>query len=165
MKPLVWMRAVRDSDLPSTVRATAWAVGLRADQDGQCWPKYELIAQDIAASKSTAIRNVAVLRDQGWLLVAKRSNGHGQASNSYLLTTPPRGSTHDTPGLWITPDSGESRGSTHDTPGVAPMTPRRGSTHDTQKGMPNRSEADTPVDNPHLAAVLRDLDRHHRIPR
>lgn len=149
--------------MPKELRATALMIGLRADRYGNCWPSYEQIAADIRASRRTAIRHIHQLRDTGWLMTTRRSNGHGNQSNSYLLSTPHNlwktqggSDTHDT--TLVTPTT--PHGDTHVTPQVVtPMSPRR--------GIAQRSEdepARQPVDNRHLKAVINGLTHQHRIP-
>ena len=163
MKPLAWMRAIRDSDLPRTVVLTALTLGLRADRYGNCWPSYQQIADDAGCDKRDAIRRVRTLADAGWIMVAKRSNGHGSQSNSYQLTLP-----HT---LWKTQGGGDTRptplvtpdplgGDTRPTPqGVTPDPPRRVTPIEV-----STTPALPPVDNRHLAAVVNLLAHQHRIP-
>ena len=157
------MRAVRDSDLPTELRTTAWAIGLRAGKDGSCWPTYQRIADDTTKSRRTAIRHIAALTAGGWLMPAHRSNGHGDQSNSYLLALPSAlwktrggGDTRDTPPVTpVTPG-----GDTRDTPQeVTPVTPRRVITNEV-----GGTSHTSPVDNPHLAAVIGLMGRQHRLP-
>jgi len=162
MKPLVWMRRVRDADLPAPVLFTALAIGLRADVHGNCWPSYAQIAADVGTDRRHVIRRVNALREAGWLMVAPRANGHGSQSNSYILTVP-----H----LWTT----EAGGGSQATPLVAQMTPPSGS-RATPQGVAHKpprrgtpKEVSTPrtapaVDNRHLNAVISQLGRATRIP-
>lgn len=163
MRPLTWMRAVRDSDLPTLTRTTAWAMGLRAGREGYCWPTYQQISDDIGQGRRTAIRHVGALVEAGWLMAAHRSNGHGDQSNSYLLTLPPT--------LWKTPRGGVSPDTPPVTPqtlgGVSPDTPQGVTPQTLRRVITNEvgTTSDTsPVDNPHLAAVIGLMGRQHRLP-
>lgn len=163
MKPLTWMRRLRGAGLPGPVLLTGWAIALRADQHGCCWPSYQQLAEDTGISRRTAIRNTQALQKAGWLMVVNRLNGHGYQANSYQLTTPPD--------LWKTQEGSD----THDTTLVTPMTPPS-DTHDTsqevtpmtprREGVKEVSEPSTqpPVDNRHLAALINDLGRAARLP-
>jgi biotin operon repressor len=156
------MRAVRDAGLPRTVLTVAWALALRADQQGCCWPSYQQLADDIGLDRSHTIRHVKHLREAGWLSVANRVNGHGHRSNSYQLTLPNLWKTGQGSGPGATtlvalppPPSGPSA-----TPqGVAPAPPRREGVKEER-----RTSTTAPVDNRHLTALLHTMARQHRIP-
>ena len=159
MTPHAWMRAVRGgSGLPPTVRLVAWAIGMRADRSGNCWPTYGRIAEDTGLHRVTVIRAMKELADGGWVHVVARANGHGDQSNSYLLTTPQL-STGGSTGL--PPPVAQ------DYPGVAQDYPLGGSTglprsSSSNEVMPdNRSAA---VDNRHLGSVIDAVSRRLRIP-
>lgn len=163
MRPLTWMRAVRDSDLPTLTKTTAWAIGLRAGKDSSCWPTYQQISDDIGQGRRTAIRHVAALIEAGWLMSAHRSNGHGDQSNSYLLSLPPD--------LWKTPRGGDSPDTPPVTPqtlgGVSPVTPQGVTPQTLRSRSPKEVQTtsdESPVDNRHLKAVINGLANRHRLP-
>lgn len=157
MKPLAWMRAVRDSDLPPTLKTTALMIGLRADVHGQCWPTYQQIADDAGADRRDIIRRVKDLREGGWLMIAGRSNGHGSQSNSYLLITPAGGVSRPTPRVSVDPPGGVSRPTPQ---GVSVDPPRSVTPKEVSK-----PAQPTPVENPHLAAVINLMAKQHQVPR
>lgn len=154
MKPLIWMRLVRDSDLPTAARVVAWAVGLRADQHGACFPSYERIAQDTGIHRRSAIRHIKQLADTGWLIPIGRCNGHGHQSNMYQLVD---GRLWKTGGVV-----------TQDHPLVTQDHPPGSDTGPPIRGIAQRSEDQTPpatVDNQATAALLNGMARQRRIPR
>jgi hypothetical protein len=85
---LVWMRAIRDSDAlgSPTSRVVAWAIGLRMDADGVCWPSLPTIARESRVHRSTVQRHITVLVAEGWL---RREKGGGHRSTRYIAMIPP----------------------------------------------------------------------------
>lgn len=156
MRPLTWMRAVRDSDLPRDLKTTAWALGLRSGKDGRCWPSYETLAKDCGADRRDVIRRVSKLCEAGWIAKFERVNGHGHQSNLYLLTTP--GGSDISPTPLVTPHPLGSDISP--TPqGVTSHPPRRGREIEV-----STTGDDTPVDSALIVAMLNGMANHHRIP-
>lgn len=82
----VWMRAVAFSDLPSTRRTVAWAIGQRMNGSLDASPSLALIAKDSGLDVSTVKRSVVELRAAG-LLVNATGGGRGR-SNVYTGTIP-----------------------------------------------------------------------------
>lgn len=163
MKPLTWMRRIRGSGLPGPVILTGWAIALRADQHGNCWPSYQQIAEDTAADKRAVIRRVKALREAGWIMVANRVNGHGHQSNSYQLTTPPdlwktQGGSdiQTTPLVTYRPPPSDIQTTPQ---GVTLRPPRREGVKEGSEPRPT-----PPVDNRHLTALIADLGRAARLP-
>lgn len=162
MKPLTWMRRIRGSGLPGAVILTGWAIALRADQHGCCWPSYQQLADDTGADKRDVIRRVKALREAGWVIVANRVNGHGHQSNSYQLAVPHLWKTQGGSDTQTTPlvTQGPPPSDTQTTPqGVTHRPPRR-------EGVKEVSTPPTepPVENRHLRAVIAQLGRSTRIP-
>jgi hypothetical protein len=167
MRPLAWMRLIRESDLPHTTRCVAWAVGLRASRDGHCWPSYDRIAKDSGIHRTTAIRQVRVLLESGWLMSAQRGNGHGQQSNSYQLATPVDNSNRMAP----EPVDNSQGVVAQDHQVVAHGYPLGGSTPLPEEVLPNEVRQNPPAGlwttdngNSHIAAVVNLMTNQHRIP-
>lgn len=158
MKPFEHMRAVRDADLPPSVRAAAWAIALRADAYGSAYPAVPRIAADTGLSRSTVLRALATLESAGWLHVVRTTGKHGKQANRYLLITPVDNSTDpaDTDADRCHSDTSEV--SPRHLPGSVTVTPRR-SPHKKNSG----ERVDTPAGNPHLDAVIRDLGKGMRL--
>ena len=159
MKPYQWMRQVRDSGLPATTRAVAWAIGLRADQTCHAWPSMSRLAKDTGMHRATVIRHVQVLAESEWVMVVSRANKHGQQSNAYQLITPvdnPSTSRTERRGVVAQDDRG-SRTERH--PG--------GSHKATQKKTPieehQSEEPDGPQPDRMLAAVVGSIGRGMRL--
>ena len=75
-----WRDAVRDSDLPASVRLVAFALSTRMSSSGNAYPSKERIAADCGLSKRTV--DVAIDRLEGaGLLSVSRSKG--RSSNRY----------------------------------------------------------------------------------
>lgn len=81
----VWTKGPKDS----TRRFVLLALADRADQSGYCWPSYNDIASRCAISRSTAIRTVKALEEEGWLSRQSRRKHHSseQTSNGYLINS------------------------------------------------------------------------------
>lgn len=71
----------------STERFVLLALADRADQDGYCWPAFKDIADRCAISRSTAIRAINSLEENGWLKrrVRLKNKSHERDSNGYYL--------------------------------------------------------------------------------
>jgi DNA-binding transcriptional MocR family regulator len=162
VKPYVWMRLVRDSDLPAATRLVAIMIGLRAAKNGSCYPSYLRIAEDTGMHRSTVIRHVSALVASGWLFAVPRCNGHGHQSNAYQLMDARR--------LWITaaenaPDI--KKVVAQDDQVVAQDDPLGSRTGRPRRSIPKeegKSSAADPVDNPALGAVISLLAHAHKIP-
>lgn len=159
VKPYVWMRLVRDSNLPPMTRAVAWAIGLRADRECNSWPSYQRLAKDTGMHRASVVRHIQLLAEAGWVMVVNRSNKHGQQSNSYMLMTPvdkSAPSSTQRPGV-VAQDDGGSR--TVRLPG--------GSHSATQKKSPieeRQSEDNGGGPSGHLAAVVGSIGKGMRMP-
>jgi hypothetical protein len=129
----VWQRGPHET----VQRFVLLALANYADQDGYCWPSYNTLAERCAISRSTAIRAVKALEEDGWIRRQARQAANGQAgTNGYFVnmerlgmvaerdrgsstvtlggvTAPPPSSTA-TPGVVAQRDQGSSTA----TPGV-----------------------------------------------
>jgi helix-turn-helix protein len=160
MKPLTWMRLVRDNDANTATRKhIAYAVALRADVDGHCWPSYNTIAADTDLHRVTVIRHIDGLVSGGWLIKTPRANGHGSQSNAYLLSKPSiaNGGSTELPGGVAQdyhPSSTGLPGGLHRTTpwGVAQDYPEENASIEVKRA-------------PALSAILNGMGRDHRIPR
>lgn len=159
MRPFEWMRAVRDSGLPSHLKLVALVLGTRADRDGKCWPSYAQIAADCGIDKSHIIRYVSALCGEGWLTKLGRSNGHGSQSNVYLLIKPVDNSTPSgaeaTRGVALRPLGSGAEA----TPQGVALTPPRSS----RPKEVSTTLHQPPVDNA-LQGILQKMARDHGVP-
>lgn len=150
MKPYAWMRRVRDAeDLPAPAKLVAIAIGLRASQDGSCYPSYEQIAKDTGLVRRTAVTHTQRLVRDGWLLAIPRCNGHGHQSNIYQLVDNRVGVVQEMHQV------------------VQEMHPLGGARDAPRRRIPKEEVAEPsaePVDNPALAAVLNLMGRQHLSP-
>ena len=110
VKPLEWMRAVRDSSEFTTARlAVLLSLALRMRSDGAGYASQLQLADDAGVSESTARKALRQARDRGYLEQTRRghrvTDGTALASE-YLLKTPPQPVTPDRLGQSqpVTPD-------------------------------------------------------------
>lgn len=68
-----WLRAVRDSTLTPTAKATAFVLATYM-RDGMCWPSRRLIAAGIGKSERTVTRALRELEDAGVVKIEHRMN-------------------------------------------------------------------------------------------
>ena len=61
------------------------ALADRANDDGECWPSLEKLVEDCETSKSTIIRKLAWLQDQGFIKRIHRAKDGMKTSNLYRL--------------------------------------------------------------------------------
>jgi hypothetical protein len=67
------MRAIRElRDASAPQKAVLYALALRADDEGACWPSYGTIARDAGLSARATKENVAALQTAGHITVTKR---------------------------------------------------------------------------------------------
>lgn len=91
MRPLVYMRAVRDdhTGLSHNARVVAWAIALRAHHATSiCSPSTATIAADAGLSRRSVVSAINELAAAGWLMRVQRYAGARQTSNAYRLTSP-----------------------------------------------------------------------------
>jgi Helix-turn-helix domain len=87
-----WVAAVRDSDLPSTAKLVAWALGSFMNAEGECYPKRETIARAAGLHPTTVKRTLSELARRGWV---SRCQGGGRGHPSDFRAEIP--GVHDTP--------------------------------------------------------------------
>lgn len=79
------MRLVRDSGLGRNEKAVLFALALRADEAGECFPGFGTLAKDTGLSWSTIKRTIPTLPATGFIAVAGGPNG---TPNRYRLLVP-----------------------------------------------------------------------------
>jgi hypothetical protein len=100
MKPLLWMRAVRDlGELPAARLAVLFCLALRMDARGSGFAATRTLEDDAKVSRATVKRATKWARDGDWLVQVQRghriTSGRAVASR-WQLTTPTQGLTSDT---------------------------------------------------------------------
>ena len=91
-----WERAVRESDLRTTMKALLWALGTRMSRDGgDCFPSADTIAADASLTRSSVFVLLKEAATAGWLEVVPkggRASGAGGTgkTNLYLPRIPGR---------------------------------------------------------------------------
>ena len=119
----VWNMEIEDS----TAKLALMALADFSDDDGYCFPSYEVLAKKISKSKRTAIRAVEKLTELGFLQKEKRELKDGTSSanlyrimmeNDRVTQTHPRVTSSDNRVTPMTPPS-----DTYDTPRVTSVTP------------------------------------------
>ena len=78
VRAIEWARAQRTGSL--TTKAVLAYLAERANDDGECWPSVDLIADEMEAGRRTVIRAIGTLAKGGWLTVARTGK-----SNVYRL--------------------------------------------------------------------------------
>lgn len=70
-----------------------------ANDQGECWPSYQYIADQCEIGKSTVKKHIKDLEKSGFLRIENRKGPKGNTSNLYHLNTNPRSpdSTHGSP--------------------------------------------------------------------
>jgi hypothetical protein len=74
------------SDLPATVKLTAWAI-LETIESGER-PSVEILAKATSQSERTVQYAIRALKDLGWLKTKERYRGNLQQRNAFLLRPP-----------------------------------------------------------------------------
>ena len=119
----VWDMEIDDS----TTKLTLMALADFSDDEGYCYPSYEVLAKKISKSKRTAIRAVEKLTELGFLQKEKRELKDGTSSanlykilseNERVTQTHPRVTNEKERVTSMTPPS-----DTDDTPRVTSMSP------------------------------------------
>jgi hypothetical protein len=100
VKPLLWMRAIRDlGELPAARLAVLFCLALRMDAKGSGYAATRTLEDDAKVSRATVKRATKWARDGDWLVQVQRghriANGRAVASR-WQLTTPTQGLTGDT---------------------------------------------------------------------
>jgi hypothetical protein len=80
-----WLgRVARDPKLPGAACRTAvllWE--LQNAEHGYAWPSLTYIASELEMHTSTVIRSLRILRDRGWIAIARRGGRH--RTNQYRI--------------------------------------------------------------------------------
>lgn len=63
----------------------------QANDDGECWPSYQHIADQCEVSRTTVKNHIRELEKMGWLTREFRRDGELNRSNIYRLTIPEKG--------------------------------------------------------------------------
>jgi len=100
VKPLVWMRAVRDASPPTSAQlAVLWALALRMRPDGSGFTSTRQLCDDVTVSHSTVERATRWARETSWLDRVRRGHrlGNGvRVGTEWRLTEPSQPVTTDT---------------------------------------------------------------------
>lgn len=93
MKPVVWMRAVRDAaeHPPGARLAVLWALALRMRKDGGGFASQRQLADDTGVDERTARRAVKWGQDAGYLVRTRRGHrlsNEKSLANEYQLVVP-----------------------------------------------------------------------------
>ena len=119
----VWNMEIEDS----TAKLALMALADFADDDGYCFPSYEVLAKKISKSKRTAIRVVDKLAELGFVQIEKRELKDGTSStNLYKILSEKERVTQTHPRVTNEKDRVTSMtppSDTDDTPRVTSMTP------------------------------------------
>src|SRR5512143_2984880 len=84
--------ALNDTRTAGAARLVLCVLADMADQAGVCWPGYAQISQRANVARRTAIRAIAWLEEQGFLVVTRRLVGEKQyRSNLYRVCIPGEG--------------------------------------------------------------------------
>ena len=95
-----WIQWARDQRLPGARQAVLIVVATHCDRDGSCFLTYETIASEAGCVRSTAIRSVRSLKDDGYITAVGAT---GRSAKTYRITGAIQPSMFDTP----TPKPGE----------------------------------------------------------
>ncbi|BCW52045.1 helix-turn-helix domain-containing protein [Arthrobacter sp. StoSoilB13] len=94
-RPLQYLKAVANSDLPTGARAVCWALASYADNtDGTAWPSLTTLAKATGLSKPVISRHTVRAEAAGYLL----KNGRNNNSIIYTITEPCQDSPTEDPG-------------------------------------------------------------------
>jgi hypothetical protein len=99
MKPLVWMRLVRDADprFRGKRLPVLWALALRMGPNGQGFASHRVLAVDADVSEHTARRSTREARDRGYLDQTRRGGRRGTGvvmASEWALIEPSQPATH-----------------------------------------------------------------------
>ena len=99
MKPLLWMRAVRDAEprFRGKRLPVLWALALRMSPNGQGFASHRVLATDADVSEHTAKRATREAHDRGYLDQTKRGGRRGTGvvvASEWALAEPSQSSTH-----------------------------------------------------------------------
>lgn len=93
MKPLLWMRAIRDAELkrPTKRLAVLWALALRMEKDGTGFASGDTLANDAQVHRATVSRATRAERKTGYLVQTRRGHRLGDGTviaSEWQLTNP-----------------------------------------------------------------------------
>lgn len=84
-RPLQYGKAIRESNLPSGVRATCWAIATFANNEtGMAFPTVKQIATAVGLSQETVSKHTAHAEAAGYLRKVRKFN----SSIDYYITVP-----------------------------------------------------------------------------
>lgn len=85
----VWMRSIRDSDLPSSTRLVLLTMVTWIDNTtGTCFPSLATLAQATGLAKSTVTTHLKLAEQAGFILRTQRRTGRQHTSTLYQATMP-----------------------------------------------------------------------------
>jgi hypothetical protein len=101
VKPLLWMRAIRDAQpgFRGKRLPVLWALALRMGPNGQGFASHHVLAVDADVSEHTARRSTREARDRGYLDQTRRGGRRGTGvvmASEWALTEPSQPVTGDT---------------------------------------------------------------------
>jgi hypothetical protein len=94
-RPLVWRKAIRESDLDSTARLIAYTLSTWLNGKGRAYPSREEIAAGAGVGVTTVDRALRRLEEAGFLDVERtRGGGYGdnKCTNTYRVLLPVKAS-------------------------------------------------------------------------
>lgn len=84
-RPLQYGLAIRESTLPSGVKATCWALATFADNNtGEAWPAVKKLAKAVGLSEAVVSKHTGTAEAKGYLRKRRRTNN----SIMYTITVP-----------------------------------------------------------------------------
>jgi hypothetical protein len=99
VKPLLWMRAIRDAEpgFRGKRLPVLWALALRMGPNGQGFASHHVLAVDADVSEHTARRSTREARDRGYLDQTRRGGRRGTGvvmASEWALIEPSQPATH-----------------------------------------------------------------------
>lgn len=80
----VWMRQIRDSELPSSTRLVLLTMTTWIDsRTGVCWPSLTTLASGTGLAKSTVTEHLKVAEKKGFITRQRRMRGNTPTSTFY----------------------------------------------------------------------------------
>ncbi|WP_426301891.1 helix-turn-helix domain-containing protein [Arthrobacter sp. R-11] len=84
-RPLQYLRAVRESDLPTGTRAVCWALASFANNNtGKAYPTVKTLAKATGMKEGTVSRHTGLAQEKGYLHKERHFNG----PITYTITVP-----------------------------------------------------------------------------
>lgn len=100
---------VLDQDIPDSASKLVLISIANAlnGKTGKCCPSLDLLAHESSVSRSTVIRKLKKLEEEGWIDVSQTYTSEGrQTSNSYAINYNPHSSQAGGEGVTVTPSGG-----------------------------------------------------------